>query len=154
MDVSIQTASREHLTGIHELVLQWGYQASEHQTLEWLDALNNSANNQLFVALSGDLVVGWAAVEKRITLGRGHIAEITGLVVRAGFRRSGVGKVLVSAAEQWSRALELPRVVVRSNVTRAEAHQFYPSVGFELTKTTNVYEKDLSNPADATSPSA
>lgn len=146
MEVSIQSANREHLKGIHELVLEWGYQPSEPETLEWLEALLNSSNHQVLVAVSDDLVVGWAAVEKRISLNHGLISEITGLVVRSSCRRSGIGQLLVNAVEEWSQNLGLSRVLVRSNVRRFESHEFYPALGFELTKTTRVYSKDLKNP--------
>ncbi|MDI9246567.1 GNAT family N-acetyltransferase [Marinobacter sp. CHS3-4] len=146
MQVSIQTARSKQLKGIHELVLEWGYSVSEPETLEWLKASANSSNHQLFVAVSDDSVLGWIAVEKRLSLGQGFISEITGLVVRSSHRRSGIGLLLVNAAEDWSRNLGLTRVLVRSNVRRLESHKFYPSIGFDLTKTTNVYTKELNSP--------
>ncbi|WP_449286745.1 GNAT family N-acetyltransferase [Marinobacter sp. PE14] len=146
MEVSIQTANSEHLNGIHGLVLEWGYPTSESETLEWLKALVNSSNHQVFVAVSDDSVLGWTAVEKRILLGEGVISEITGLVVRSNCRRSGIGQLLVNAVEKWSRNLGISRVLVRSNVCRLESHEFYPSMGFELMKTTKVYAKELNSP--------
>ncbi|WP_341581693.1 GNAT family N-acetyltransferase [Marinobacter metalliresistant] len=146
MEVSVQAANREHLKGIHELVLEWGYQVTEPETLEWLEVLVSSSNHQVFVAVSDDSVLGWAAVEKRISLDQGFISEITGLVVRSSCRRSGIGQLLVNAVEEWSQNLGLLRVLVRSNVRRLESHEFYPSIGFELMKTTKVYAKELGGP--------
>jgi len=83
--------------------------------------------------------------EKRITLAQGLVTEISALVVSSGFRRSGLGKRLVNAVEQWSLSMGLHRLVVRSNVSRVESHEFYPSIGFELTKTSHVYTRDLVN---------
>ena len=143
MNVSIQSATKDHLKGIHELVLEWGYSTSESETLEWLEALMNSSDHQVFVAVSHDSVLGWTAVEKRISLDQGFTSEITGLVVRSSCRRSGIGQLLVNAVEEWSQNLGLSRVLVRSNVRRVESHEFYPSIGFELIKTTNVYAKEL-----------
>ena len=146
MEVSIQSGGKEHLKGIHGLVLDWGYSVSEPATLEWLHTLLNSPNHDIFVAVSNDSVSGWAVVEKRILLGEGYICEITGLVVSSESRRLGIGKLLVNAVETWSKNLGLSRVVVRSNLNRLESHEFYPSVGFELTKTTHVYAKELKTP--------
>ncbi|MCK2149424.1 hypothetical protein MYE70_10135 [Marinobacter alexandrii] len=42
MDVSTPCAKSEHLKGIHKLVLDWGYSASESATLDWLEALLES----------------------------------------------------------------------------------------------------------------
>ena len=149
MDVSIRHATREHLKGVHELVLEWGYTASESETLQWLDALLASPNHEVFVAVTNDSVAGWAVAEKRISLGEGELAEITGLVVSSSFRRSGIGALLVQALEGWSQDLGLSRVVVRSNVSRLESHEFYPALGFELTKTTHVYVKKLKGPDES-----
>jgi GNAT superfamily N-acetyltransferase len=145
MDTSIQYGSMAHHPGIHALVLDWGYSVSEATTRQWLDAILESPDHQIFVAVSGDLVVGWAVAEKRITLAQGLVTEISALVVSSGFRRSGLGKRLVNAVEQWSLSMGLHRLVVRSNVSRVESHEFYPSIGFELTKTSHVYTRDLVN---------
>lgn len=145
MDVSIQVATANHLKGIHALVQEWGYVVSEPETLEWLQALIASSNHQVFVAVAGKSVLGWISAEQRISLGHGVVSEITGLVVGSTSRRLGIGRLLVAATEDWSRKLGLSRMVVRSNVRRVEAHAFYPSIGFELTKTTNLYEKELNS---------
>lgn len=143
MDISIQQGTVEHHSGIHSLVLEWGYSANESQTGAWLEALLASPNHQILVAVSNATVVGWAAAERRISIGELFTSEITGLVVSTGARRAGVGRLLVQAIEDWSSSKGLTRVVVRSNVNRSESHEFYPSIGFELTKTTHVYVKDL-----------
>lgn len=143
MDVLIQEAASEHFKGIHQLVLEWGYTASEPETSAWLDELLKSPTHQVYVAVSDHAIVGWVVAEKRLSLGEGFTCEITGLVVSSGCRRAGLGRLLVTAVEAWSQKLGLSRVVVRSNVRRAESHEFYPSVGFGLMKTTHVYVKDL-----------
>lgn len=143
MDVSIQCAKREHLKGIHKLVLDWGYSVSESATQEWLEALLDTHNHQVFVAIADGSVAGWSVAEMRVTLSDGWVSEITALVVGSSYRRLGMGKLLVNAVEAWSSNLGLSRLVVRSNVTRLESHEFYPAIGFELTKTTHVYAKAL-----------
>ena len=143
MDISIQQGTAEHLSGIHHLVLEWGYSSNESQTGAWLEALLESPSHQIWVAISDAAVVGWAVAERRISIGELFTTEITGLVVSTSAQRAGVGRLLVQAVEDWSRAKGLSRVVVRSNVSRSESHRFYPSIGFERTKMTHVYVKDL-----------
>ena len=143
MDISVQQGTAEHLSGIHHLVLEWGYSSNESQTGAWLEALLESPSHQIWVAISDAAVVGWAVAERRISIGELFTTEITGLVVSTSAQRAGVGRLLVQAVEDWSRAKGLSRVVVRSNVSRSESHGFYPSIGFEHTKTTHVYVKDL-----------
>jgi GNAT superfamily N-acetyltransferase len=62
-------------------------------------------------------------------------------VVDSRRRREGLGKALVARAEQWARERSLPKLRVRSNVTREESHRFYPAIGFVKSKTQHVYEK-------------
>lgn len=146
MDVSIREANLEDVTGVHELVHDWGYSASEPQVRVWLDELFKSPNHRIFVAASHDSIAGWVVVEKRLSLESQFTSEITGLVVGSGFRRLGIGHQLVNAAEEWSRNIGLSRVVVRSNVNRPESHEFYRSIGFDLRKTAHVYTKSLRKP--------
>ncbi|WP_372612998.1 GNAT family N-acetyltransferase, partial [Halomonas sp.] len=97
----------------------------------------------VFVAVSNDSIAGWIVIEKRISLSTEFTSEITGLVVGSNFRRLGIGQLLVNAAAEWSQSLGLSQVVVRSNVSRLESHDFYQSIGFELKKTAHVYAKGL-----------
>lgn len=143
MAVSIRAARREDVNGVHDLVYEWGYTASESQVQVWLDELVISPNHNLFVAVSNDSIAGWVVVEKRISLDSGFTSEITGLIVGSSFRRLGIGNRLVNAAEEWALSLGLSQVVVRSNVNRLESHEFYRSLGFELRKTAHVYSKVL-----------
>jgi GNAT superfamily N-acetyltransferase len=91
----------------------------------------------------GNQLSGWVVVERRVSLESGEKAEITGLVVTRSARREGIGKALVSFAEQWSAQLGLSSVRVRSNVARTESHDFYQHLGFMRKKTQHVYEKQL-----------
>jgi GNAT superfamily N-acetyltransferase len=98
-----------------------------------------------FVALAeGDgRLLGWIHAEHRTSLESGDTAEIVGLVVSEGVRRSGVGQALIEAVEDWARSRALGTLVVRSNVVRPESHAFYQDVGFAQTKTQHVHAKAL-----------
>jgi GNAT superfamily N-acetyltransferase len=86
---------------------------------------------------------GWMHVARRITLESGEFAEILGLVVDTEARRGGVGRLLAAEAERWARLQRLGRLSVRSNIARAESHQFYPALGFARVKLQQVYSKVL-----------
>ena len=64
---------------------------------------------------------------------------IVGLVVGERHRRHGVGRALVKAVTEWTRKLGHTTIRVRSNAARVEAHDFYPALGFERTKTQHAY---------------
>lgn len=139
----ITNATLEHAPSIAELTAELGYPANITDTQHWLEALLDSPDHSVLLAASDTQLYGWLVVEKRLTLEAGYKAEITGLVVSAKCRRMGVGQALVSAAEGWAAEQGLNRLVVRSNIARAESHDFYQSIGFVRKKTAHVYEKGV-----------
>jgi ribosomal protein S18 acetylase RimI-like enzyme len=57
-------------------------------------------------------------------------AEITDLGVRPGFRRRGIGKLLLEQALAWVRMSGIERVEVQVASANAEGQQFWRSQGF------------------------
>jgi GNAT superfamily N-acetyltransferase len=142
---SIVPARETDAAEISRLSLELGYQAGVDETRSALGRMLGSPRYFVVVASSGSgSLLGWAAAERRLMLETGESAEITGLVVAASARRMGVGRALVAAAEQWARGNGFSSVRVRSNITRAESHPFYESLGFERAKTQHAYRKALS----------
>jgi GNAT superfamily N-acetyltransferase len=88
-------------------------------------------------------LVGFIGAEHRLMIESGDRAEIVALVVDADLRRGGTGRRLVAAAEDWARARGIDRVLVRSNIARDEAHDFYPALGYARSKTQHVYLRQL-----------
>jgi GNAT superfamily N-acetyltransferase len=85
----------------------------------------------------------WLHAAERVSLESGLRVEIAGLVVAADCRRQRLGAALVAEAERWARERRATLVVVRSNVTRNESHEFYPALGYARGKTQHVYTKAL-----------
>lgn len=88
-------------------------------------------------------LLGMVAVEWRLTIEVGEQAEIVAMVVDADARRTGLGRQLIDAACGWARRQGAAGICVRSNVLRAEAHAFYPGLGFALGKTQHVHLRPL-----------
>ncbi len=130
-------------TQVAQLTSELGYQVSVQDTKAWLEELIHSPLNCALVAVSGSNICGWIVAQKSLYLESGYKAEITGLVVGEKYRRNGVAESLVKGVEQWASEQGLVRVDVRSNSARKESHIFYPSVGFEHSKTSHVYTKFL-----------
>jgi ribosomal protein S18 acetylase RimI-like enzyme len=144
MNIEVCETGIEHVTEISQLITELGYVTDEEKTKEWLTYLLNSENHCVLVAVSKyKKVCGWVVIEKRISLETGFKAEITGLIVGKEYRRLGVGQKLVSAAVNWSKNLNLTKVVVRSNIQREESHIFYKNVGFSFKKSAHHYEMEI-----------
>lgn len=144
MDFSIRNATLHDAEAIWRLTTALGYWVAEADSSNWLTDLVTSPQHAVFVAEQNDnRILGWLVVEKRLSLETGFKAEISGLVVAQSARRCGLGAHLVAAAEQWAIVQRLPKMYVRSNIKRIEAHPFYESQGFLVAKTAHQYEKKL-----------
>jgi len=64
----------------------------------------------------------------------GLLGRITSLAVNPSARGTGVGRALVSAAEQWAWSEGAQRMEVTSGDHRPAAHAFYQAVGYTLDK--------------------
>jgi GNAT superfamily N-acetyltransferase len=129
---------------VADLTTQLGYPTSTEQATERLAALDERpAEHAALVAEEGGRAVGWVHVELVTSLATGFQANIGGLVVDGSRRSDGIGADLLAAAEAWARERGARTMLVRSRVTRERAHRFYEREGYDLVKTSNVFEKPL-----------
>ena len=114
----IRPAHLDDAAEIARLSGELGYPRSAGDIRSALKILLASPTCSVMVASGrASQLSGWIVIERRISLESGEAAEITGLVVSASARRTGIGKALVSAAEQWTALQGLPSIRVRSNIT-------------------------------------
>jgi GNAT superfamily N-acetyltransferase len=143
--VVVRTATADDAASIAELAGELGYPSEERVMRARLIGLQASATDWVGLAHEpGGRALGWVHIARRVTLEEGEAAEILGLVVHSAAHRRGVGRRLIEAAEQWCRRRSLSAVRVRSNVLRQGAHEFYPSLGYQRSKSQHVYTKALS----------
>jgi GNAT superfamily N-acetyltransferase len=141
--VHIRLPTVEDASHLARLSTDLGYPASESTIISRLKPLLGSPAHRVVVAEIGQRVVGWAGAEVRMTLESDLKVEITGLVVDASARKSGIGRRLVAEIEGWARECGHKVVVVRSNVVRLESHPFYEKLGYERAKTQYAYTRVL-----------
>jgi GNAT superfamily N-acetyltransferase len=129
---------------IARLSAQLGYPGEVEAFAERLRFLLGSPKHSVLVADDGDgHLQGFVGVEHRVMIEMGERVEIVGLVVDAQARRTGVGRALMEAAEQWARDVGVKEIFLGSNIVRPEAHVFYPSLGYAVVKTQHSYLKRL-----------
>lgn len=133
-DDAVETAK---LTG------ELGYPASSDEMRARIEDLIRLTDHAIFVACLAERVVAWIHVMETRHLQSGTRAEIGGLVVSEDVRSSGIGRRLIAHAEGWARQRRLTTLVVRSNVAREKAHRFYMREGYQQTKTSAVFTKQL-----------
>lgn len=137
----LRAADAPRVTG---LLAELGYPGELAAVTRRLAVVLRSDTQRVLVATLGSRIDGYVSVERRQALPhQEETLEITGLVVDAAARRSGVGRALVEAAERWAVRQGLRTIVVRSNVVRAESHPFYEGAGYRRKSTSHTYRKEI-----------
>jgi len=142
----VRPARVEDLAGLADLVTQLGYPTETRAMEDRLDRLlARPLVHRVVVAPgpTGGKLLGAIHAARRETIESDDHVEIGGLIVDAEARGTGVGTLLVAAAERWARDLGLPSLRVRSNVVRARAHDFYRRLGFRELKQQIAFVKEL-----------
>ena len=140
----IRRAEMRDVDEIAELATQLGYRTDATAMRPRLEAaLHAHETRAVFVAERDGRVRGWIDVAIVALLSNDPLAEIHGLVVDERERSTGLGALLVAAAETWAVERGMRRMRVRSNVTRDRTRQFYERQGYVVTKTSSVFDKAL-----------
>lgn len=143
MAIRVRIILEEDAPAVNKLSEQLGYPQTEAATAKHIRDVLDSDDDCAYIALEGNQILGWIHGFKTRRIETGTFVEIGGLVVDDKSRGKGVGKVLVAAARDWSRAQGISTLKVRSNVIRTEAHRFYTQQGFRESKEQKVFEQDI-----------
>jgi GNAT superfamily N-acetyltransferase len=128
---------------VAELSGELGYPSTAQQILARKAELDRQGKSGLFVAEAGGEVIGWLIVSEMCSLELDPHAEVKGLVVTSSVRSRGVGARLMEVGEAWALARGLSEIVLRSNVIRDRAHDFYKRMGYEEQKRQVKFKKRL-----------
>jgi GNAT superfamily N-acetyltransferase len=95
------------------------------------------------VADAGGRAVGFVAAHLTPMLHRERpVGRVTTLVVEAGRQGSGVGTLLLAAAEEWLAAKGAVRLELTSGDGRLDAHRFYERRGWRREGVRYVRERE------------
>jgi GNAT superfamily N-acetyltransferase len=142
--IAVRRATSADAARLAELSEVLGYPVASSSLSSRLERLLARTEDAVFVAEAESGVVGWIHGAEQELLESGRRCEILGLVVDGAYRSQGVGRILVTAVEQWAASRGLEQVTVRSNVARTESHPFYQRLGYVRIKTQHAYRKALS----------
>lgn len=126
-----------------ELSAELGYPVPLEAMGSRLQALASLRSHAVFAACFDGRVVGWVDVGIVHHLQSGSYGEIGGLVVSQQYRGRGIGKQLVARAEAWIANQQVGTVLVRSQIAREAAHEFYLRLDYTRLKTSAVFTKIL-----------
>ena len=143
-EIHIRSAVPDDAEAIARLSGELGYPTKQSDARRRLFDIKTSQNHAVMVAEDGSgSVVGWIHVFRSRRLGGEPFAELGGLVVTEGLRGHGIGSRLVAEAEEWASKREIATLRIRTRTTRNDARLFYEDLGFVLTKTQVVFERQL-----------
>lgn len=143
LKVQIRSATLKDVEQMAELSEQLCYPMTCSILGERLQQVTIKPEHVVYVAVVEELVVGWIHGCILTTLVMGQQAAIGGLIVRQGYRGQGIGWLLLQQAEQWAQQQGCSSMIIRSNVLRQEAHQFYEKAGYQSFKTQLAFRKEL-----------
>ncbi|MBK5269596.1 MAG: GNAT family N-acetyltransferase [Bacteroidia bacterium] len=143
MEIFIRQISTGDASAITVLTQQLGYPMSIEQIQINVNAVMNSENDDAFVAVLDNKVIGWIGVALSVQIELLAYCVIRGLVVDDNYRNLGVGKLLIEKAKQWGKEKENDKLRLRCNVIRTETHLFYQHLGFTETKQQKVFEINI-----------
>ena len=134
--IEIQSYSTEY----HEAIQRFLDQLTTNPmtlTEEMFKGLLASSNSHLFFLLKDGQIAGM------LTIGiyyspTGGKAWIEDVVVDESFRGQGLSKLLVAHAIEFTKAQQIPSLMLTSNSKRIAANKLYQTMGFSR-KETNVY---------------
>jgi len=139
----LRPMTRADVPDLVPLLAQLGYELDAEEMARRVDAVAATPDHLLVVAELAGRVVGLLHVFVRPAIENPREAVVEAIVVDVAYRRSGVGRALMTEAERWGREHACRSVMLSSNVTRAPAHAFYAALGYRIAATSYVLRKEL-----------
>lgn len=138
--MKIRTASKKDLSSIVQLMQELGYSVDEDLIEERLEKIRQR-NGRVFIAVDEtENVVGCVHAFIDLRLAEGEVGEVVSLVVKDNSRGQGIGSKLLNEAINWIRETGCPKVRIRANAVRKNAHEFYKQYGFEEVKSQKIFQ--------------
>ncbi|HVO76794.1 MAG TPA: GNAT family N-acetyltransferase [Candidatus Bathyarchaeia archaeon] len=146
----IRTIRETDAPAVAALAAQLGYPMTAEEGRERIRLILEDSEGAVFVAeTDAGAVAGWVYVFGAHRLQTDPFAEIGGLIVDEAQRSKGIGTALMETAQSWARARGYAKVLVRSNVIRSLAHEFYRKLGFNQFKTQAIFSRSIGPGSEA-----
>jgi len=130
-----------HLVQLQAMLSDAGVRFGPEEFRTRLESLPKE--DRLLLGLDGEHVAGFAHLRVSRDLTSEETAEVVALLVARSYRRRGVGRHLIAAAEIWALESGRARLLLRTDVIRTDAHAFFTALGYEISATTLEFVRDL-----------
>jgi len=133
---------------LQPLLEQLGYYRSVEDIKMTLNAIHTIAGRVIVAVVVNPAqettIIGCVNAFIDVRLASGASGEIASLVVLEKHRGMGIGKALITEAEQFLEG-RCQRIRIRANATREQAHNFYGACGYRKQKVQKIFVKRLEN---------
>lgn len=143
LNCSIREATIHDSEGLALLSDQLGYASKTPEIHLRLEALLKNSDHCVVLAHKEEKILGWIHGFYALRVESDPFVEIGGLVVDSGYRKMGIGKLLISRIDLWAETKQCKDVRVRCNIVRKESHLFYEGLGFVENKVQKIFGKKL-----------
>jgi GNAT superfamily N-acetyltransferase len=133
--LTIREATIDDLAAITLLLHDLGYPATESEVKIRFENIGRHEDYRTLVAVSDGTIAGMIGMTKNYYFEHnGQYIRILVMVVGNLFRNKGIGKMLITEAEKWARAINAHTVLLNSGnrPERQDAYRFYQNIGFEI----------------------
>jgi ribosomal protein S18 acetylase RimI-like enzyme len=139
MSVALEPLTQSHFEQLHCLFdavcrerrfLAFTHAGPREETFAFYQGILDRSETY-YVAVEGNLVLGWCDVLRQFAHVRQHIGTL-GMAVAASHRGRGVGKVLITKAIEHASMRGLTRIELTVHSQNVVAQSLYASVGFKL----------------------
>ena len=133
-ELRIRTAGAEDVGILATLMTDLGYPSSVEDMRRRFEGISAGPSYATLVAESEGVVLGTVGLHLEHFYEHDYpCARIMAFVVASEHRGQGVGRALISAAEDWARQRGAGDVMLTTHKRRTGAHRFYRSMGYEAT---------------------
>ncbi len=130
----IRSAKSADVETLANLMTELGYPTSSEQMRRRLEAISDDPSYATLVSERAGEVLGMVGLRFEHSYGSDDSSvRIRAFVVGSEHHGKGVGRTLISAAEDWARRRGAKDVMLAAHKRRTDAHRFYLSMGYEVT---------------------
>jgi ribosomal protein S18 acetylase RimI-like enzyme len=132
IDLTIRYAQSDDAAVLAQLMCELGYETTKSEMQMRVERTATDERYRTFVAVRDGKVCGMiGTVAYYSVVHNDPCGRIVALVVRKDSRRMAIGRRLVAAVEKDFVRRGIKRIALDTRLTRADAHKFYESLGYE-----------------------
>lgn len=145
--MEIQQLSADNLSSLVELVLEMWPDCTFEEEFESYKSILTAKDEACYLIKEGEAFIAFIHVGMRNDYVEGAIefpvAYIEAMYVKPHFQNSGVGRMLVKEAENWSREKGCRQIASDTEIKNAAAVSFHGKLGFEEVNRVVCFIKNL-----------